>query len=100
MTKQRYANDLTDREWVILQPLLPLVHKPGPCAGRPESIAIARSWMQSSTCCEVGVPGGWYAPGKMMHTPGAAGIENAAHYAMEGSPECLERLEEIRAPSR
>lgn len=32
---KRYPSDLTDREWAILEPLLPAVHEPGPGKGRP-----------------------------------------------------------------
>lgn len=34
MVKRRYPSDLTDREWKILEPLLPPVHEPGPRRGR------------------------------------------------------------------
>lgn len=34
MAKQRYPSDLGDREWPILEPLLPAVRKPGPRCGR------------------------------------------------------------------
>lgn len=36
MTRQRYPTDLTDRQWVVLQPLLPPA-KPG---GRPRSVDL------------------------------------------------------------
>lgn len=35
MAKRRYPSDLTDKEWAILEPLLPPVHQPGPGRGRP-----------------------------------------------------------------
>lgn len=35
MASYRYPSDLTDREWAVLEPLLPPVHKPGPGGGRP-----------------------------------------------------------------
>ena len=35
MATYRYPSDLTDREWAVLEPLLPPVHEAGPCRGRP-----------------------------------------------------------------
>lgn len=37
------------------------------------------------------------APGQVLIKAGQAALEYATAYAMEGNPECLERLEEIRA---
>jgi transposase len=49
MAKRRYPSDLTDKEWAILQPLLPPVHKPGPRRGRPR-IHTYREIMNAIAC--------------------------------------------------
>ncbi len=57
MGRRAYPSDLSDEQWVLLEPLIPQPSTEGDGLRR---LSGAKLSMASSTCCAVGVPGAIY----------------------------------------
>lgn len=77
-TRKPYPTDLSDKEWDLIQPLVPIWCPPPSLGGARRNIPSVQSWMPSSLSFVVAVPGACcrmtFPPGRWsISTSGAGG---------------------------